>query len=108
MVRNASITVLVLVSSAGVALADPAAGKDMARQKCQNCHGIDGIAKISIAPHLAGENRVYLENQLKAFRSGKRVNEMMSIVAKDLSDENIADLSGWYSSITITATMPDE
>lgn len=93
-----------LVSEA--AAADAAAGRKKARQ-CQNCHGIDGIAKIPIAPHVAGESQIYLETQLKAFRSGKREHEIMSVVAKDLSDEDIADLSAWYSSIKITATMPE-
>ena len=31
-----------------------------------------GLAKMPIAPHLAGENEVYLQTQLKAFRNGKR------------------------------------
>lgn len=84
---------------------DPAAGRKKARQ-CQACHGIDGIAKIPIAPHIAGENQIYLETQLKAFRSGKREHEIMSVIAKGLSDGDIADLSAWYSSIEITATMP--
>ena len=85
--------------------ADAAVGRQKAK-KCQTCHGIDGIAKIPIAPHIAGESQIYLETQLKAFRSGKRVHEIMSVIAKDLSDEDIADLSAWYSSIKITATMP--
>jgi cytochrome c553 len=91
--------------SAPAQAADPAAGRKKARQ-CQTCHGIDGIAKIPIAPHIAGENQIYLENQLKAFRSGKREHEIMSVVAKGLSDEDISDLSAWYASIEITATMP--
>jgi len=86
--------------------ADPAAGKAKAA-KCKTCHGIDGIAKIPIAPHIAGESTIYLETQLKAFRSGKRVHEIMSVVAKDLTDEDIADLAAWYSSIKITAQMPE-
>ncbi len=86
--------------------ADPAAGRKKAVQ-CQTCHGLDGIAQIPIAPHLAGESQIYLETQLKAFRSGKREHEMMTVVAKDLTDEDISDLSAWYASILITATMPD-
>ncbi len=90
----------------GAAAADAAAGRKKARQS-QTCHGIDGIAKIPIAPHIAGESEIYLATQLKAFRSGKRVHEIMSVIAKDLSDEDISDLSAWYASIKITATMPD-
>src|SRR3546814_20549362 len=78
------------------AAADAAAGRQKARQ-CQTCHGIDGIAKIPIAPHIAGESQIYLDTQLKAFRSGKREHEIMSVVAKNLSAEDIADLSAWRS-----------
>ncbi|WP_193368293.1 c-type cytochrome [Pelagibius marinus] len=100
------IAALAVAFSAPAQAADPAAGRKKARQ-CQTCHGIDGIAKIPIAPHIAGENQIYLENQLKAFRSGKREHEIMSVVAKGLSDEDISDLAAWYASIKITATMPE-
>lgn len=88
------------------AAADAAAGKVRAKQ-CAVCHGIDGVAKIPIAPHIAGESAVYLETQLKAFRSGKRVHEIMSVIAKDLSDADIADLAAWYSSIKFEVTLPE-
>ena len=51
---------------------------------CATCHGLDGLSKIAEAPNLAGQNEGYLIAQLNAFRSGARVNEMMSIVIKDL------------------------
>lgn len=87
--------------------ADPTNGRKLARQ-CQTCHGLDGIAKIPIAPHLAGESQIYIERQLKAFRSGERQHEMMTVVAKDLTDQQISDLAAWYASIKIQATMPEE
>jgi cytochrome c553 len=86
--------------------ADAAAGRQKARA-CAACHGIDGIAKMPIAPHIAGESQVYLETQLKAFRSGKRENEIMSVVAAVLSDEDISDLAAWYASIEISVTLPE-
>ncbi|MCL5775984.1 cytochrome c [Limibaculum sp. FT325] len=88
------------------AAADAAAGKVKAKQ-CAVCHGIDGVAKIPIAPHIAGESSVYLETQLKAFRSGKREHEIMSVIAKDLSDEDISDLAAWYASIRFEVTLPE-
>lgn len=86
--------------------ADAEAGRRLAVQ-CQTCHGIDGIAKIPIAPNLAGESAIYLETQLKAFRSGKRVNEMMSVVTANLTDDQISDLAAWYSSIRVTVELPE-
>lgn len=87
--------------------ADAKAGRALAARKCQVCHGIDGIAKMPVAPHLAGESDIYLQTQLKAFRSGKRENEMMTVVAKDLSDADISDLAAWYASIEISVKMPE-
>jgi Cytochrome c553 len=87
--------------------ADIKAGRAVAVAKCQTCHGLNGIATIAEAPNLAGESEIYLQAQLQAFRSGKRQQEMMSIVAKDLTDEEIANLAAWYAAIRIEATMPE-
>jgi cytochrome c553 len=106
MTRLLSILALCLCAAAPASAGDPQAGRQKANQ-CRTCHGIDGIAQIPIAPHLAGESEVYLETQLRAFRSGKREHEMMSVVAAGLSDEDIADLAAWYSSIRIEAHLPE-
>jgi cytochrome c553 len=107
-IRVAATMLPLLLAGAGAPAlaADAKAGKALAGQQCQVCHGLDGIAQIPIAPHLAGESEIYLQVQLKAFRSGKREHEMMTVVAKDLSDDDIANLSAWYASIKITAEMP--
>ncbi|WP_223385675.1 c-type cytochrome [Oricola cellulosilytica] len=107
MQRTVICALFAVLAASGLAnAADPTAGREKA-SACSTCHGIDGIAKIPIAPHIAGESEVYLQTQLKAFRSGKREHEIMSIIAKDLSDEDIADLSAWYASIEISVQMPD-
>ena len=83
---------------------DRVAGKILAGQ-CRTCHGIDGKARIPIAPHIGGEPADYITHQLTAFRDGTRVNEMMSIVAQSLTDTQIRDLAAWYSGNTIKATL---
>ena len=100
-----AVIALVAAALSDTLAADAAAGKVKAK-KCRNCHGIDGVAKIPIAPHIAGESQVYLQVQLKAFRTGKRKHEIMSVIAKDLSDADIADLAAWYSRIKFTVEMP--
>lgn len=101
---------LVVMAAAGLSGiahgADPVEGRKLAGQ-CRTCHGIDGIARIPIAPNLAGESQIYIEHQLKAFRSGRREHEMMSVVAKGLSDEQIAHVAAWYASISVNVTLPD-
>ncbi len=84
---------------------DAKAGRAKA-QMCALCHGHNGIAVAANAPNLAGENAAYIVSQLKAFRSGKRQHEQMSIIAAGLSDTEIANLARWYSIIKVVATPP--
>ncbi len=101
------LSVICLLAPTFAAASSVEDGRKKAKQ-CRTCHGIDGIARIPIAPHLAGESRVYLETQLKAFRNGKREHEMMTVVAKGLSDADISDLAAWYSAIEISVTVPEK
>jgi cytochrome c553 len=89
-----------------VSAADPAAGRDKARQ-CQTCHGLDGVGRMPDVPNIAGESEMYLTKQLGDFRSGERRHEQMSIIAGGLSDDDIADLAAYYASIEFTVTVPD-
>lgn len=98
--------ICVLASAAPAAqAADPAAGRQKAQQ-CQTCHGIEGVGKMPDVPNIGGESADYLTNQLQHFRSGERKHEQMSIIASGLSDEDIADLAAWYSSIRFEVIMP--
>ncbi len=97
---------LTLVQTPSAQAADAAAGREKAKA-CRTCHGIDGVARIPIAPHIAGESQIYLATQLKAFRSGKRTHEIMSVIAGQLSDEDIDDLAAWYASIEFSVTVPE-
>lgn len=81
---------------------DAAAGRTKA-QSCATCHGPSGISQIPNVPHLAGQPEFYTVEQLKAYRSGKRVHEVMNVVAKPLADADINDLAAWYASIEISA-----
>ncbi|MFO1303182.1 MAG: cytochrome c [Burkholderiales bacterium] len=81
-------------------LADAAAGRAKA-QMCTPCHGPNGLAVAPNTPHLAGQPEPYLVEQLKAYRSGKRTHEVMGVVAKPLSDAEIADLAAWFGSLEI-------
>ena len=52
-------------------------------------------------PHLAGQKAEYLVVALEAYRDGSRPNENMNVVAKMLSDEDIADLAAYYGGIEV-------
>ena len=96
----------VLAVSAGAAVAaDAAPGKTLA-QSCSACHGLLGLSTLPDAPNIAGQPAVYVVNQLRAFRSGERRNEMMNLIAKPLSDADIDNLAAWFASIRIEAKAP--
>ena len=100
------MTAIVALNASYSHAGDAAKGKVLARQ-CQTCHGLNGIAQIPIAPNIAGESQIYLERQLKRFRDGQREHEMMTVVAKNLTDTEIENLAAWYESIQVTAKLPE-
>lgn len=85
---------------------DPDAGRQVANM-CRTCHGLEGYAQVPIAPHIGGEPATYLARQLRAFKSGEREHEMMSVVAQSLSEQQMADVAAWYASHTATALPPE-
>jgi len=93
-------TCLILTAgfSANAGAADAAAGKAKAAT-CVACHGAEGISPTPMWPNLAGQKAMYLENQLKAFRDGKRNDPVMSPMAKPLTDADISNLAAYYESL---------
>ncbi|NDH24332.1 MAG: cytochrome c, partial [Actinobacteria bacterium] len=73
--------------------ADLQAGKNVVEMRCQNCHALNGIATLPGAANLAGQQDEYLRRQLKAYRSGERQDPVMGVVAKMLTDEDIAKVA---------------
>jgi cytochrome c553 len=102
---SAALAALIALPSVGSAAGDPAAGKAKA-QMCAVCHGLNGVARVPDAANLAGESTLYLTRQLQAFKSGQRQHEQMTLIAQSLSDQDMADLAAWYSSIKVTVEMP--
>lgn len=91
---------VLLADTAALASGDAQAGKVKA-QSCAVCHGVAGISSQPATPHLAGQPAIYINEQLQAYRSGKRQNAIMSVIAKPLTDRDIQDLAAWYASIEI-------
>lgn len=93
-------------SSAGLPAGHVAAGEKLAAvkgkatgQSCIDCHGQDGNAPIDPTyPRLGGQYYDYLEHSLQMYRDGDRDNALMSQQAKDLSDQQIADLAAYFGS----------
>jgi cytochrome c553 len=100
-----ALAVLPLVASVPAGAADVAAGRRKALQ-CQACHGLDGLSKLPEAPHLAGQPERYLVKSLEDYRTGARKDEMMALVVKNLSAQDIADLAAYYAAIEVSVQPP--
>ncbi|MER9233977.1 cytochrome c [Mesorhizobium sp. M0622] len=99
------LAALVVTSSFAQAAGDSTAGRKVMVQ-CQMCHGKDGLGKMSYTPNLAGQKYDYLVHSLMAYKAGERKSQMMSLVVKKLSDEDIANAAAYYAAIKITVEVP--
>ena len=71
-------------------------GKEMS-VTCSACHGADGNSETKMYPRLAGQYKNYLIHALSAYKNGDRKNAIMSGFAASLSNQDIIDLSTYYS-----------
>jgi cytochrome c553 len=79
-----------------------------AAQTCVACHGNDGNGILPEYPNLAGQHADYIENSLKAYRSGQRKNAVMAGMAAALTDADIRELARYYSSQRPSLCSTDE
>jgi cytochrome c553 len=104
-----SLLALVLIAAmgtGGTAIAgDAKAGRQKALQ-CQTCHGLDGLAKIPDAPHLAGQVEAYLAKSLADYKTGARKHDMMTLVMQNIGEQDIQDLAAYYASIQVEVKSP--
>jgi cytochrome c553 len=100
----AALTLVISASFTGgpvLAAGNVKAGRQKAHV-CEACHGLDGRSKVAEAPNLAGQVENYLIEQMRAFKSGARKSELMSLIAPTLSPQDIEDLAAYYAAIEIT------
>ena len=97
---RATAALLALAAAVGAGAAELSAGEAKTRP-CMVCHGPLGIATQPETPNLAGQPASYLAAQLKAFRGGARKHEVMSVIAKPLTDGDIDAIAAWYASIRV-------
>jgi cytochrome c553 len=72
---------------------------------CTMCHGALGMS-ASNSPNLAGQYPEVVIKQLRDYQSGKRTSAVMEALAKQLSEQNIADLAAYYASLPRARTAP--
>ena len=100
------LAALAAMSAAPAAMAANAAAGKTKAAACAACHGPLGKSTMPDAPNIAGQPAMYLAEQLKAYRSGTRQHEVMSMMAKPLKDADIDDLSAWFASIQVQVQAP--
>jgi len=66
---------------------------------CAACHGPAGKSVNPIWPNLAGQQEMYLAKQIKALKDGTRVDATMAPMVAALTDDDIANLAAYYSSL---------
>jgi len=78
--------------------ADVANGKSKA-VVCSGCHGVNGISLGPEYPNLAGQKAAYVTKQLKAFKSGTRIDPIMQAMASPLSDQDMKNIAAYFESL---------
>jgi cytochrome c553 len=100
-----------LITLLGTPLAaqDLAAGKDI-NGPCAGCHGEFGQGgKKGEYPRIGGQRASYLEQQLRLFRDRIRINIPMFPYTehRELSDQDILDVSAYLASIKLPTRPPE-
>lgn len=86
--------------------AAPAAG-DATRGKgltytCRGCHGLTGYKNAYPSyhvPKIGGQSETYLRNALTEYGTGKRKHPTMQAQAESFSQQDIADIAAYLSSL---------
>ena len=72
-------------------------------QLCAACHGDNGNSRMPGSPSLAGQPRVFIENQLVMIREGLREVAQMKGLLADMKDEEFNALAKYFSQQRIQA-----
>ena len=64
---------------------------------CMACHGVNGLPEDREVPVIWGQHFYYLYVQLKDFKAGRRKNEIMEGIVKDLSRKDMKALAQYFS-----------
>ena len=65
-------------------------------QRCAICHGPEGVSDAN-SPNLAGQYAAVTWKELSDFKSGARVNAVMTPFALAMSNQDMLDVAAYYS-----------
>ena len=96
-----AVCLLTLPWLAGTAQAQATSESDLRAagvlaSNCSNCHGTLGNAQGAM-PSLAGQQKTYIVEHMRAFRDGKRPATIMHQLAKGYTDQQIDSIAEFFS-----------
>lgn len=69
---------------------------------CQGCHGVTGYKNAYPnyhVPRIGGQSEVYLSNALTEYKKGTRKHPTMQAQSQSFSDQDIADIAAFLSTL---------
>lgn len=91
------LTIAAAAATSLAAHADTLQVRSMAAA-CANCHGTKGVA-LDGMDTLAGTSKNELLKKLMDFKSGKKPATIMHQLSKGYTDEQLAQLAGYFSAL---------
>lgn len=98
-------TALPAAAPAPAAAAKPVGSAERGKQltyTCQGCHGVTGYKNAYPnyhVPFIGGQSEQYLTNALTEYKKGARKHPTMQAQAESFSDQDIADIAAFLSSL---------
>ena len=80
---------------------DAARGKQLT-YTCQGCHGVTGYKNAYPnyhVPRIGGQSDLYLTNALTEYKKGTRKHPTMQAQSQSFSDQDIADIAAFLSTV---------
>jgi cytochrome c553 len=109
-VRSSVFAVLSLALALPIGLqaaGDPVRGQGLS-QACAACHGSDGNSVNPEWPKIAGQHASYIHKQLMDYKSGRRENALMAAQVANLNEQDMRDLSAFYTQQQMSPGTADE
>ena len=97
----AALLSIALAPAAQAFEGDPESGRVKANT-CLGCHAIPSYTNTYTTyhvPKVGGQNEAYIISALLAYRGGMRAHSTMHNNALSLSDQDIADIAAFFSSV---------
>lgn len=94
-----AIVATLAIGATNAQAADASAGEAKFANSCAQCHGKQGQGMASF-PSLKGQDAEFIKSRLETYRAGEKVGSnsgLMIVNAKDLSDDDIANLAAYIS-----------